>query len=412
MRTTDLDEKSGTKIGIKTMTKNPSGDTTNTQGRMTSRPSVPPANIRPSTTMGLYQENLANEELRPKTAQNGNAVPHLPKLNTQRSLDSAMVNQKKSESQDRKQKPMVNNFMGSSRPPTREVEESARSGQQSMSRTPSQSTLQSSASVPKRGPRGRRMSKRVSKALMRAQQVNDNSARESTDDLSNNPPTSAWDAFETHLKSVNENNMLMEFENKTLDFKCSEPFKKIMNEMAPKPKVKKPERQESESKVGVAFEEKEEDKEEDSDEESDLDDDLEDDEAQTRRRRRRALRAWALIKRNIQEMRMERRKSAGSINWDFLRQTITALTDMEKARQELYDKYIYKPNWWADGLSQCPDHLLRKYSKGTAGMSAVKVANLANSRRANTAQKRPGTSMTNYSTTSRRAGTPAGGPRR
>ncbi len=392
------------------MTKNPSGDTANTQGRMTSRPSIPPANIRPSTTMGLYQDNLAEEGQRPKTAQNGNVVPHLPKLNTQRSMDSALPNQKKSDVQDRKQKPMVNNFMGSSRPQTREVEESARSVQQSMSRTASQSTLQSSASTPMRGPRGRRMSRKVSKALMRAQQANDNSTRESTDDLSNNLQTSAWDAFETHLKLVNENNMLMEFENKTLDFKCSEPFKKIMNEMAPKPKIKKPERQESESKVGVAFEEKEED-EDDSEEESDLDDDLEDDEAQVRRRRRRALRAWALIKRNVQEMRMERRKSAGSINWDFLRQTITALTDMEKARQELYDKYIYKPNWWADGLSQCPDHLLRKYSKGT-GMSAVKVANLANSRRANTVQKRPGTSMTNYSTTSRRAATPAGGPRR
>ncbi len=80
---------------------------------------------------------------------------------------------------------------------------------------------------------------------------------------------------------------------------------------------------------------------------------------------RRAKRAWGLVRRHIEDVRVEKRKAAGSINWDFLRQTISAMSDMERARQDLYDKYLYKRNWWTEGLSQCPEHLRRKIIEET-----------------------------------------------
>ena len=179
---------------------------------------------------------------------------------------------------------------------------------------------------------------------------------------------SAWDEFENHIKQVNDTPLLMEFDEKTLDFKCSDTFKRIMNEIGPN-KVKKTEKRMSVSSLGrrrstVIDEADEKDvneEEDDEDYEDDDDDFISDYLDHTKRRRRPALRAWGLMRRHIQEVRVEKRMATGSINWDFLRQTISALSDMERARQELYEKYIYKPNWWADGLSRCPEHLIRKY---------------------------------------------------
>ena len=178
---------------------------------------------------------------------------------------------------------------------------------------------------------------------------------------------SAWDEFENHIRQVNDTPLLMEFDEKTLDFKCSDTFKRIMNEIGPK-KVKTIEKRMSVSSLGRRrstiideADEKDASEEEDDEDYEDDDDYFSEDSDPTKRRRRPALRAWGLMRRHIQEVRVEKRMATGSINWDFLRQTITALSDMEKARQELYEKYIYKPNWWADGLSRCPEHLIRKY---------------------------------------------------
>ena len=73
--------------------------------------------------------------------------------------------------------------------------------------------------------------------------------------------------------------------------------------------------------------------------------------------KRGAQRAWRVVRRHIREQRVEKRTATGSMNWDFLRQTLAAMTDLERTRQELYDKYLYRINWWTEDLTQCPERL-------------------------------------------------------
>ena len=217
-------------------------------------------------------------------------------------------------------------------------------------------------------------------------------------------PMSAWDEFENHIRQVNDTSLLMEFDEKTLDFKCSDTFKRIMNEIGPK-KVKKIEKRMSTSTLysrrrsSAIDETDEKDMNEEADDEDydDADDDsfISEDAEHTKRRRHPALRAWGLMRRHIQEVRVEKRMASGSINWDFLKQTISALSDMEKARQELYEKYIYKPNWWADGLTRCPEHLIRKYQNSGPLLPPVTDSNSDGDSKGTkeTRQSRPNTSL-------------------
>ena len=77
--------------------------------------------------------------------------------------------------------------------------------------------------------------------------------------------------------------------------------------------------------------------------------------------RQAALRGWQIIRRNIQDVAMEHKKKNSSFSWAFLRQHISNMTDTEKARQDLYQKYIYKPStWWSEGLVNFPAHIFEK----------------------------------------------------
>lgn len=84
--------------------------------------------------------------------------------------------------------------------------------------------------------------------------------------------------------------------------------------------------------------------------------------------RQAALRGWQIIRRNIQEVAMENKKKNSSYSWTFLRQHISNMTDTEKARHELYQKYIYKPStWWSDGLVNFPAHIFDSKKQGGRG---------------------------------------------
>ena len=117
-------------------------------------------------------------------------------------------------------------------------------------------------------------------------------------------PVTAWDEFENHIRQVNDNSGPMEFDEKTLDFKCSDTFKRIMNELSPR-KVKKIEKKLStssllskrETLIGEGGENG--DIKEEEEVEGDIDDDDDDNDAfvvgetdHDPRRRKRALRAW------------------------------------------------------------------------------------------------------------------------
>ena len=72
-----------------------------------------------------------------------------------------------------------------------------------------------------------------------------------------------------------------------------------------------------------------------------------------------ARRGWMRIRHTLDNIAKERKNDA-SLSWSFLRQHLFHMSDMERARQELYQRYIYKPNTWADGLKEYPYHLLNK----------------------------------------------------
>ena len=102
--------------------------------------------------------------------------------------------------------------------------------------------------------------------------------------------------------------------------------------------------------------------------EEDLDLDLDEDEEEevvdphTEKLRRTARNAWRLIKRYINEQRMKNKNQKSGMNWSFLKQTLSNMTNMEKAREEMYKKYLYNedPREWTKGLSNVPDHIFQK----------------------------------------------------
>lgn len=93
-----------------------------------------------------------------------------------------------------------------------------------------------------------------------------------------------------------------------------------------------------------------------------------------RRRRKAAAQGWALIRRHIREKAMARKHTDAAMTWSFLRQTISNMSDMEKARRDMYDKYLNNPSSWMQGLSNVPKEVLDKLgematarSRGIAG---------------------------------------------
>ena len=76
--------------------------------------------------------------------------------------------------------------------------------------------------------------------------------------------------------------------------------------------------------------------------------------------RKAAIKAWNLIRTKIEEVADENKKNSTSFNWTFLSQHIAYMTDQQKARQDLYDKYIHNTNTWADGLVNYPHYLFTK----------------------------------------------------
>ena len=80
-----------------------------------------------------------------------------------------------------------------------------------------------------------------------------------------------------------------------------------------------------------------------------------------KRNREAAVKAWALIRSKLEEVRLSRRDI--SFNWKFLQQHIANMTAKENAKTALYDKYLHGPaDWWAQGLTNYPQHLFVRHN--------------------------------------------------
>ncbi|XP_062578615.1 uncharacterized protein LOC134240533 [Saccostrea cucullata] len=66
-----------------------------------------------------------------------------------------------------------------------------------------------------------------------------------------------------------------------------------------------------------------------------------------------AKRSWKLIKRNVNETALEKKTEKTKLNWDMLAHHAKGLTDLERSRQDLYQRYGLLPMLHKDGSYEC-----------------------------------------------------------
>ncbi len=167
-------------------------------------------------------------------------------------------------------------------------------------------------------------------------------------------PKTAWESFEEHVKQVNDSSLLLHFNQNAAKFKSSDAFQRVMDDVRPKKEemsVKARRRTTCSILAG-------------GDDES-LNEYILKNKKNNRSNSQRlvGLRGWNILRMKVEEMKMQNRQSQTSFTWNFLRHTISQMTDMERAREKLYAKYIYHEEYWADGLKHIPEHLTRKLAK-------------------------------------------------
>ena len=75
-----------------------------------------------------------------------------------------------------------------------------------------------------------------------------------------------------------------------------------------------------------------------------------------------ARRRWQIIKRYIME---KQRKRGGNLAWTMLKHTIKNISNVERGRQRLYEKYLNprRPRQWAEGIKSIPPDFWIKNKK-------------------------------------------------
>jgi hypothetical protein len=66
-----------------------------------------------------------------------------------------------------------------------------------------------------------------------------------------------------------------------------------------------------------------------------------------------AKRSWKLIKRSVNETALEKKTEKTKLNWDMLAHHAKGLTDLERARQDLYQRYGLLPMLHSNGNYEC-----------------------------------------------------------
>ena len=172
--------------------------------------------------------------------------------------------------------------------------------------------------------------------------VSGDSASENSDSVANDAttpslqrPVTPWQMFEEQIKSIDDSS-LMCFKKENTNFKASDAFKETMGELYSEhiPEETPSRAGATPSVYGVRF--------------TNL--------ARFALNRRNteinekqmalklaARRGWNKIRRNIQEAQMQRKNSEANMGWRFLQATLRNMTDMERARQDLYKRYLFQP---------------------------------------------------------------------
>lgn len=75
------------------------------------------------------------------------------------------------------------------------------------------------------------------------------------------------------------------------------------------------------------------------------------------------LRRWGLLRRKVNELSLEKKKTTAKLNWSFLHHAVQTRTTMEEVRKQLYKKYLENPNSWTEGFINFPEHVFVKARK-------------------------------------------------
>ncbi|XP_046578118.1 uncharacterized protein LOC124285883 [Haliotis rubra] len=220
---------------------------------------------------------------------------------------------------------------------------------------------------------------RSSRALgQRTESISSDSTEESNSlqfSTNSNSVVSAWDAFGDHVKNVHEPSEYV-CRKSRVSFQASDTFQKTMTDLFGMPEYgREPEVPKFKSKVGnlgsVA---------------SRLI-------ATTRRRRKatteeekrlaleaakpsktvveNARRGWRVLRRHVNESIAEKKGSSAAFNWAMLTQTVRGLTDMQRARIDLYKRYGIIPTVQPDGTTVHVNTMLSERARAASANSVI-----------------------------------------
>ena len=117
-------------------------------------------------------------------------------------------------------------------------------------------------------------------------------------------------------------------------------------------------------------------------------------------------RGWKLLNMQVKEKQREKKKKKeGLCGWNLLSKTVTYLTNEQKARQELYDKYLNKPNSWAEGLVNYPEFLRERKDSHSSVVSRTTKQRPMTAHVISTSQSRQPIRIINSNTKNRCNGT-------
>ena len=76
-----------------------------------------------------------------------------------------------------------------------------------------------------------------------------------------------------------------------------------------------------------------------------------------------AKRGWRMVKRQVQEQVMEQKTQTTKVNWNMISHTVKQMSNMEKTRQDLYERYGIVPTTLDDGTVICENRMLSERAR-------------------------------------------------
>ena len=172
-----------------------------------------------------------------------------------------------------------------------------------------------------------------------------------------------WRDFEQHIRCIDTDSV--SFQAKELAKKSSQPFQEVMTELEEERQKKLLRKKSIKDRISMvgkmqkfkmrAMVELAKDAEEIAEEEEETEPrQLKHSEMSTGKK------AWRLLSQRVKEKALEENRNKSMGGWNLIALTVKRLSDTEKARQDLYEKYIYKQDAWTEGFVNYPKAFLER----------------------------------------------------